>query len=336
MRDISGLIRVSASAPIEPARPLLVNYAGVPAQAVFEDLARQTDLELTFEHGIIRLGQPTRTKASYATLTAGFEASAHLADVIRQADAGTPTIAGTRLIVTGTKAQVLKATEIVEAAQGGRDGWLIEVLVARITNELSRRIGISADVSGGATISLSANTSGPSRQNISAQLLAELLGELAETRTGAQILTRATLYVLEGGVGNLRQGDVVPVPRRTVSDQGTVTVTGFDMVQAGISLEVALRRIPAGRVVATLTPEISAVVGFVQDAPIVSTSKASAEIILNPGEWIVLSGLREESATTERTGLPWSSPPFGQRRTTRNADAEVVILARGVRVEKAI
>ena len=343
LREAAQLIAeqagVSVITPADDGRLVAARFDSVRADQAFREIGRQSELEVEIDEGFVRFIDDGTARKSFATVAAGYEEAGLLANAIEAANAGKPIVSGTRIIVTGTPEQVERARELVEGSQGGRDGWMVEVAVVRVSEDLSSRIGIAANTTGAATggLSLNLGTRGrPDNQaTVGVDLVAQLLFDLAETHTDSQLLTTATLYVLEGGQGSIRQGDVVPVAQRTTSDQGTVTVTGFTFVETGFSLDVALRRVGGGRVVASMMPEVSTVTGFVADAPIVSTSNTTAEVVLEPGEWTMLSGLRDQSRISERAGAPGTRAPFGKSETRSESSDQLVLLVRGHRVSSS-
>lgn len=330
---------VSVVVPIAEGRDVSVAFRAMPASDAFRELARLAKLDLEIDEGLVRFIDDGKARRSFSTIASGYEDAGRLAEAIERANAGTAVVAGTRIIVTGSPEEVQRANELVDAAQGGRDGWLIEVVVVRVSNSLSRRIGIGVSASGGGQLGVQFDVATRSAPNNLARLsvgaIADMLFELSEQDTDASVLTRATVYVLEGGTASLVQGDVVPIAQRTVSDQGTVTVTGFEFVDTGFVLDVQLRRVAGGRVVATLAPEVSSVTGFVEDAPIISTSSTNAEVVLSSGEWAYLAGLRDQGLVSERTGAPGMQSPWGKRLTRTETDSDLVLLVRGHRVSSS-
>lgn len=333
---IAQQANVSFSGPPADGRNVTVSFNGVPASDAFSELARLAKLEMEISGSLVKFIERGQGNRSFTTIAAGFEDAANLAQVIKQSNAGTATVAGSRIIVTGSPEQVARAEEIVNAAQGGRDGWMIEVVVCRVSDDLSSRMGISAIFSAGSKSLLGVNLSTrgvpDNKASINMNMAADLLLELSENGTDSQLLTRATVYVLEGGVASLRQGDVVPIAQRTISDQGTISVTGYTFVDTGFILEVAMRRVSGGRVIASIRPELSTVVGFVEGAPIISTSSTDAEIVLEPGIWTVVSGLRERRETNEENGFPGARALWGKSRSSVHSSDQILLLVRGHRV----
>lgn len=318
--------------------PLSLN--DVPLQQVLRELARLIDHEPEYEGRVVRFVKQGRGRKSYAVATQGYDEAEAIGFALRNSGLGDVSVVGSRLIISGTPDQVTRARELVDSMQAGRDAWIVELVTLRISDQLARRLGISAEATGRGLVSIGLEAGYPGspapRAQISLGTLLDVLGELSQRSSESVAITRSIVHVLEGGSASVRQGDTVPVPQRTISDQGTVTVTGFTMIETGYLLDVQLSRVDGDRVACNIRPEISGVVGFVEDAPIVTQSSATATVILEPGEWSIVSGLRDVRKTRVQQGMPGTEYPLGQSRSTTETEDQVYILVRGVRVDQSL
>ncbi len=100
------------------------------------------------------------------------------------------------------------------------------------------------------------------------------------------------------------RGDSIPVPRRSVSDQGTVTTTQFDFVQTGLEAKAGIRELAAGRARLTVDVRLSSLRDFVEGAPVTSDeSFAAAAIVESGGVYLVGSLRREEESVSSVAGI---------------------------------
>lgn len=211
------------------------------------------------------------------------------------------------------------------------DSWVLDVLLVELNQSTARDIGLGWSL--GATLSARAETGTGLDQTTGpilgakASAVAEVLARLSAESTLARLAYCGTLYLIDGEPANLQQGDTIPVPRRTTSPEGTVTVEGFDSIQTGFTLDASATQ--AGELVRLeLSPSVSDVAGFVlNEAPIVLTRSLQSVALVKPGDWLVIGGfdrvLERESAFGINTNTPWTS---SQRRT--RDDVTIIMLVR--------
>ena len=192
--------------------------------------------------------------------------------------------------------------------QGGRGQYAVEVRVVELTKRGADRLGIDWGLAGAVRVNVSAEFLRPAVSvDVSAVGQSELLGFLAaeEEDSGVHLVTMGRLSVLEGREASLMVGETTPVPQRTVSDQGTVSVSGYSEVESGFQLSIQVRTEPGGRLRVYANPSVSAVSGYVGDeAPIVATRKVVASAVMQSGGCLVLGGFSQRSDARTKKGLP--------------------------------
>jgi hypothetical protein len=243
---------------------------------------------------------------------------------------------GDRVVVGGTDDQLQAAIELGRVVGQGVDGWRVLVRFVSVSGAVRRQAGLDVAVGGriGATVGGSAGVGERAEAfraspgaGVSGQFSAAVVLDAAERRRGARVLREATLFVLEGRSAKFSAGQVVPVPRRTVTDQGTVTVTGFDQVETGFIVDVAARRVATG-VRLDVSPEVSTITGYVEGAPVRSRSAVTSTIVLQSGEASVMLGFDAFDQSNEKRGVPgflgWSSD--------ESSDERLVVVVEALRV----
>ncbi|MFI4881815.1 MAG: hypothetical protein ACIAQU_04440 [Phycisphaerales bacterium JB064] len=223
------------------------------------------------------------------------------------------------------------AAELVKAINATPSSWLLDVLLVELNQSTARELGLGWSL--GATLSARADagtgldaTSGPVL-GARAAAVAEVIARLSAESSLARLSHRGTLYLVDGVSAELNQGDTIPVPQRTVSPEGTVTVTGFSEIQTGFTL-VAIASDAGDVVRLELQPTVSEVAGFVlNEAPIVLSRSLQSVALVRPGEWLVIGGfdrvLERDSAFGIDTSSPWTS---SQRRSEESVT--IIMLAR--------
>ena len=79
------------------------------------------------------------------------------------------------------------------------------------------------------------------------------------------------LIVKEGGTGTWKDGEKVPIPRKTVSSEGTVTTTGYDYVETGLNVKAMVAQSRLGGLL-TLEISMSEIKSYVEEVPLTSQS----------------------------------------------------------------
>ena len=94
----------------------------------------------------------------------------------------------------------------------------------------------------------------------------------------------------------------VPIPRKTVSDAGTVTTTGVDYKDVGLTLKVILQESSRGASLHT-DLEDSSIVGYVDYYPQTQKSSLKTDCDIIPGKIYLIGELRRNSGTTSVSDL---------------------------------
>lgn len=110
------------------------------------------------------------------------------------------------------------------------------------------------------------------------------------------------LLVHDGATARLHSGRNIPVPKRTVSDQGTVTTAEFVNYRDGLDLTVAIREIGAGVGMLAVSLTLAQVDGYNADAPITVESTVNTSAQVASGGVYLLGSLASRTASRDRKG----------------------------------
>lgn len=201
-------------------------------------------------------------------------------------EAGRVRESGQSIVVLGDEETLDRAGDVAELLEvASVSQWVVSVWVLELQADFNLQLGVELTAAG----SLQGLVGGGSAELIAEALLdGVLVAEQADTE--ARVLQRGTLVFVEGEKSRLQSGQTVPVPQRTVSPQGTVTTSSYQYVDVGLIIEAEGRRVPGGLML-TVRPEVSSVVGFVDDAPIVGKRALESRCMVRSGDWVVLAGL---------------------------------------------
>lgn len=287
----------------------------VNGEAAFRELARQVELQVEYRNGVV-VFVDSAAPEDFVLFRPPYELPADMAAALTSliGEDGEVVLMGSRVVVVGSASAAERAAEFVSLAATGPDGWLIEVVIVEVSRSLREALGLDVGVSGEVSIGADAATgsavgSFPVVGARAAGTVSVVL-QAAEDGQFANVLQHATLYLLEGSGAEMRRGESVPVPRRAVSDFGTVTTEGYTYIDSGLLVRVEGQRVPEGLLV-ELTAEVSDVIGFVDEAPIRQQSTMNVGGVLRSGEWLVMVGLDAVEDERSLSSTPGLASIFG-------------------------
>jgi Flp pilus assembly secretin CpaC len=327
---------VSVVLPVLDADPVVsIDVRDVEAEGIFRRLGDQVGLVAQYSDGVVEFVSSDRAFKAWGVVRSGVADPEPLANALREATGGVVQIVGDRLVVFGADEAVERAEAIGARISSGVDGWAVDVAVVELSETLNRELGLGVNAAFDAQLEA---TGGVGRLDESgavfgarARAVVGVVGRAVEDQNGARLLRSAQLFVLEGSEASFQQGSIVRIPRRTVSDQGTVTTTGFETIPTGLRMRVRAKRVEGGALF-SLTPSVSAVTGFVDGAPTISESSVESSMVLASGEYVVLSGFDSNAVRLGASGLPGASAGLGRLDTEGVERASIVFLVRAQRV----
>lgn len=313
-----------------------VFFSGVrqPARRVFEVIAGQAGLVASFRDGTVTLSKPGTGPGSLFLLHPGFEDPVEVSEVMSSVIEGARVRKlGGRVAVWARDDQMADLRKVVDALDVGPDGWLLDVRVAAVSGSLRDELGlgVSASFDGSLSVAGAAGGLDGPLSGVKAALAVRAIGSAVSEGREARILTEGTLALVEGSEASLQQGETIPIPKRTVSPEGTVTVTGYQDVRTGFILKATGRRVPGGMRL-SLAPTLSSVSGYVEGAPVVSERTVTGALIVQSGEWVILSGLTISQAARSAAG----GGVFGGVVTDTAGREAVIVLVRATRVHASV
>lgn len=219
-------------------------------------------------------------------------------------------IVGDRAIVKDTVDGMRRIEMMFDALLAAEGQYLVEVQFIELSRSLTRRLGIDWNLSGVMQFDAAvASRNIDTNATLSTVLQATI--EADENQRFARLLTSATLCCIEGKEAELQTGQTIPVPQRSISDQGTVTTTGYQDIDTGLLLKVGVNREPNGLLRVMIEPELSQVSGYVGEAPIRTRRVLKTSAVIAPGGVIIVGGSIVQNQTHSKDGLPYLAQAFG-------------------------
>lgn len=330
--ELADILDVSIAIPTQAeGKTITVEYNQADARIVLFEFANRMDLSVNYSKGVITFVTHEEEEKAFVVLRSGYIETQRYLEMMRTqlGDKAQVEQIDDRVIITAPQNLLTRAMEINRFAQSGADGWMLEVKVVTLTDSLRRDLGIDWNMGGSLTLSASDIES-----VFGSEIFVSAIAEATQTGIDAKLLDTANLYILEGTTSTLNRGQSIPIPRYITTIEGATNISGYDYIDTGFILSARADRVPNG-VRLNLQPTISAVTGFVQEAPITQKSSITADVVVTDGDWIILSGLeslRDSNSTKTIPGMP--APIFGSE-TTEQLTESIILIIKATRVHSS-
>jgi type II secretory pathway component GspD/PulD (secretin) len=321
--EVSNQLAVSVVVPADADQSTIsVKYENTKGQQVIEDIADHLGLVSEFDGSAVRFLKEDQATHDFVVVRSGYKRSADLVEDLESLLNNNVKVRAVddRIVVTGKRRDLEQVKRLEKHLQTGPDGWTLNVRIVGVTDSFRRELGLDWDLS--AKVGFSAkDLSGVFNSDIAVQIIAEA----TQTQTDAFLAYQATVHVLEGSSSELVQGRRVPVPRYQTSPEGTTTVVGYEYIEAGFRLDVTAERVPVG-VRLQLEPSISAVTGFVADAPITEESSVKSDVVVQDGQWVIITGLASEQMSSSTKSTPFLKELLGHQSRVSDMTSLLVLV----------
>ncbi|MCC2668257.1 MAG: type secretion system protein [Armatimonadetes bacterium] len=248
----------------------------------------------------------------------------------------------TRLILSGAKADVDAAIELLKAVDLAPPRVNIQAELVEIDSTRTRELGIDWNLDNASVGFTAAGGSGLRVGSITRGdfgLQATLQAMVLDNR--ARVLARPNISVVDNEDANIFIGELVRFRGTAITSPDAGTVQGTDTVPVGIALLVRPRIHSDGSVTLKVHPVISSVSETVNGLPQTLSREADTTVRLRDGETLVIGGLERDEETDQTRRIPGFSnlPLFGQffrSRSKRKTRTEVVVIVRVKRIVDTI
>lgn len=327
---------LSISYPPELAEtPVYVSWDNREALPALQALARQLGLvAIVRGEREVELSPERASDVEVVALASPYDAPEDVRSFAERlvSKVGGAEVIGNAVVIADIPDRISKFQALADLLSADRSQWLIEAKFIEVSSGWERRLGAEVRASGTLSATFSADDLlDPTRGGA---LLVELIAEASAGSDDARTIATSRLYCVDGRTARSDFGQRTPVPRRAVSDQGTVTTVGYDQVSTGVILDVGVRELVSGAAFLSVTPEVSSVTGFVDDAPIVSQSRVQVEAIIESGGVLLVGGLEMREASESRDGGA-AGLALGLRERNDSTARSVVVVLRAERVRAA-
>lgn len=195
-----------------------------------------------------------------------------------------------RVVVVSDKDFVIRRiTEALDQIEGvNLSSWIIQLYFLVLRKDALAEGGLTMSTSGTISYNISENTI-----DVKDFKLEGLFSGLFESSYAD--LYASPMFILRDGVkGTWFDGQNVPIAKRTVSDYGTITTSGFDYVNTGLEVSAVCRESRVGGYL-ELTISLSDIQSYVEGSPLTSKTKVNVALDMVPNKIYLLSELQRYS-----------------------------------------
>ena len=272
-------------------------YKNATAAEIISTVARRFDLSVVYIGKTIYLGKLTKDDRGILVRKVKNFDSQSLSDALQiyLSESGKIKFLSDYILVSDVAVSLAKIQSLLDQLDYYQpDTWIVQYYMLLKKNNI--------DVSGGAQVT----TSGELSYNIAKGQ--GVTGDFTDIGQNFKLILNGNssfvhvvasplLMMTANKIATWTDATTVPIPRKTVSDAGTVTTTGVDYKDVGLTLKVTLQESANGVALHT-DLEDSSIVGYVDYYP--QTQKASLITDCNiiPGQIYLIGELRRDSGTT--------------------------------------
>jgi type II secretory pathway component GspD/PulD (secretin) len=205
---------------------------------------------------------------------------------------GRVSASGDGLTVVGDRVRVLQNINSmlnqVESAQ--TNTWVLQMYLISGNDSASREVGIDTT----AAFELAATFA---TSQSKAQTLGTFNAVLRTARNDSkyEVIAEPMMLLTDGGESSIQDGETIPIPRRTVSDAGTVTTTGYEYVKTGLIVNTALREMSSRAAICNIGIDLTQVTSYVDFAPVTSGQNFTTTAVLESGGTYLVGSLSRRS-----------------------------------------
>lgn len=239
------------------------------------------------------------------------------------------------VLMRGPRAGLKQAMELLRQLDIRRPQVVIEALVTEISDEASRKLGLTWSWS-----NLEIRETPDSHMRFGTfkrdGMNFEGILEAMDKDGQAKLLARPTLAVVDGGHGSILIGDRIIYPKVIGYSSLNTPIYDKEEEKVGIYLQVAPMITQDGYITMTVYPQVSVVKGFLNiqgsQYPQISTREAKTTVRLKEGEQFAIGGLirNDEINTLIKVpllgDLPIIKNLFRHRETSNNRSEIVIFL----------
>jgi type II secretory pathway component GspD/PulD (secretin) len=210
------------------------------------------------------------------------------------------------VVVVGDVQTVLeKVAQLIDSVeQVPVTTWIMQLYIVSISQQKLMDIGMDTQLTGQLSASIMVDKFNPIHDVMTKQASAALTSVLSLTRDtqDGSLVASPTFLLIDGEHGKFRSGQQVVIPRKAVTDQGTVTTTGYDIIPVGTSIDVGLRELGNNTARLTFDISIDRIQSLTETYPQIAGDKFTTTANLADSGTYLIGSIERSSKSTGKRG----------------------------------
>lgn len=157
-----------------------------------------------------------------------------------------------------------RVSDVLDQIEASRPGvWVVQLYLVTMSRDDMTDLGLDITPALDVALAYGVGSGGVSSGHLDVGLSALLTA--ARERSTMGVTAEPLFYLIDGESSVFERATQIPIARRAVSDQGTVTVTGYDTFKAGTLVTVEIREVAGQAVRLTYQLELSSLRAVTSD-----------------------------------------------------------------------
>lgn len=195
------------------------------------------------------------------------------------------------LVVFTDRVEILERLSLAIDAmeQAPSTSWVMQLYLVQVSKGLQHKLGI--DLSQSLTFGYRVNAS-PSTASVTGALNALLVSTHSDS--DSRVEAQPLFLLRDGSTSTLTDGVSQPIPKYTVSPEGTTQISGYDIVDVGLLMSATVREESAERASLHLSIESSRIDSYYKDYPVIVKQKFDGDVSVESGGTYLVGALSQK------------------------------------------
>lgn len=288
------------------ASPVTVDVVDTDIGDMLSAVARRFNVDITEQGNLYYLGNLKPEDRGFLVRKVRRLQSADIKNVLTSlsSEQGRVFVSSDGLVVVGDRVRVLQrmATMLDDVEKQPSNTWIVQLYLISTSDVVSKNIGFETSNS----IEVSAVFADNTARFVSDGSFKAML-KAARESSEYGIVAEPMMLMVDSGSSTIEDGEKIPIARRTVSDAGTVTTTGYDYVNTGINITAGIREMSPTQASCSLSVDLTQVSGYVESSPITSGQTFKTTAVLQSGGTYLVGSMSKKSETHTKSGAFFNS-----------------------------
>ncbi len=209
------------------------------------------------------------------------------------------------LVVIGDTVEVLRrVSEMLDGIDSApSNSWVVQMYIVDLRDELSETFGVDVSLDSELALNLAESTKSSNSYAAANGVLSTILKAERE-KANINMIARPMFVLMDGGSSRFTSGERVPVPKKVVSDNGTVSTSGFEYIQTGLDFNCSVRESTIDTCKLGIDISVSSVVGYVENsAPITNSQDFTTTAYVKTGGVYLLGSVKKATQAASTSGI---------------------------------